>query len=225
MPIDQYARHRRMTLGDFIEENEIDVYYDGFIMTYILTDYATSFPWLDAALAIELDVEFTKGHSCDKLLSPLFARLNAEVDHGSLDPLTVSEKMIVAKYAEKWKRIHDALFADYNPISNYDMTEDENTGTNVKTHTYEGDGAGNETENKVFGFNSETAVPTGTSSMKSALQTEGDFEDNHRQLTRSGNIGTTTTQMMIESELELRKHQFTDIILDDLASFFCLRAY
>ena len=221
----EYERLRNMTLGEYIEENEIDVYYAGFIMTAIITDYATSFPWLDASLALELDVELTKGHSHDKLLSPLFARLGAEVDHGSLDPLILSEKMIVSKYAEKWKRIHDALFADYNPISNYDMTEDENTGTNVKTHTYEGDGAGNETENKVFGFNSETAVPSGTSSMKSALQTEGDFEDNHRQLTRSGNIGVTTSQQMIESELELRKHQFTDIILDDLASFFCLRAY
>lgn len=225
MPNDQYDRYRRMTLGEYIEEGQIDVYYNGFIMTAILANYATSFPWLDAALAIELDVELTKGHSCDKLLSPLFARLNAEVDHGLLDPMTMSEKMIASKYAEKWKRIHDALFAVYDPISNYDMTEDENTGTNVKTHTYEGDGAGNETSNAVFGFNSETAVPSGTSSMKSALQTEGDFEDNHRQLTRSGNIGVTTSQQMIESELELRKHQFTDIILDDLASFFCLRAY
>ena len=220
MPINQYQRFRHMTLGGFIEEEEIDVYTDGFIMVPLLTDYATSFPWMDSALAGELDIEFTKGHSCDKPLSPLFARLMAEGQSS-----TIVESMIRAKYAEKWKRIHDALFADYNPISNYDMTEDENTGTNVKTHTYEGDGAGNETESKVFGFNSETAVPAGTSSMKSALQTEGDFEDNHRQLTRSGNIGTTTTQIMIESELELRKHQFTDIILDDLASFFCLRAY
>lgn len=225
MPSEQYERYRRMTLGGYIEEAQIDVYYDGFIMTYLVTDYATSFPWLDSALALELDVEFTKGHSCDKILSPLFARLNVEVDHGSLDPITLSEKMIVSKYAEKWKRLHDALFATYNPINNYDMKETENTGTNVKTHTYEGDGAGNETENAIFGFNSETPVPTGTSSMKSALQTEGAFADNKRELTRSGNIGVTTSQQMIESEIELRKHQFTDIILDDLASFFCLRAY
>lgn len=41
----------------------------------------------------------------------------------------------------------------------------------------------------------------------------------------SGNIGVTTSQQMLESELEVRKNLLYDIILGDIADFLCVSIY
>ena len=214
-----------MTWGKYLEGGH-DIYNDGLFINAIRERYTTSLTWLDEATAVSIDIEWAIGRSNMKKLSPLVARM--EVDN--VDPMgdlesSVLVKVIAKRFIDKWEKIHAVLFADYNPIENYNMTEDENTGTDMKTHTYEGDGAGNETESSLYGFNSETPVPSDKSSMKSAMQTEGDFESNHRQLTRAGNIGVTLTQRMIQAELDVRKNQLAEIIMSDLDSLLCQRAY
>ena len=226
----RFQEYLNKTWGEYIEENDDshdDIYLHGFFLACIVSYYSTALPWLDSEHAIYIDVEWTKGRSYFKKLSPMIAMMEAENQAPIewLDQDNRLVKLIKNRFADKWNKIHEALFADYDPIQNYSMIEEENTGTDMKTHTYEGDGAGNETENKVYGFNSETPVPSGKSEMKSAIQTEGAFDDNHRKLTRSGNIGVTTSQQMIESELELRRHQLAEIIMSDLDSLLCQRAY
>lgn len=44
-------------------------------------------------------------------------------------------------------------------------------------------------------------------------------------LTRKGNIGVTTTQQMIEQELELRKHNLIDIMFNDIDSLLTIDLY
>lgn len=44
-------------------------------------------------------------------------------------------------------------------------------------------------------------------------------------LTRSGNIGTTTTQMMAESEIEYRKHLFFEMVFSDIDHILTLPVY
>ena len=44
-------------------------------------------------------------------------------------------------------------------------------------------------------------------------------------LTRSGNIGTTTTQMMAESELEYRKHLYFEMVFSDIDHILTLPVY
>lgn len=46
---------------------------------------------------------------------------------------------------------------------------------------------------------------------------------NHSEI--SGNIGVTTSQQMLESELEVRKNLLYDIILGDIADFLCVSIY
>lgn len=204
-----------------------DIYSDGLFMCALRTTYSSFFPWLDEPSALSIDIEWSRGRSAHKRLSTLVARMEVDGEDpvmGDIDssPLT---KIIKNRFGEKWNRTYDALFADYNPIENYNMVEEENVGTDMKTHTYEGDGASNETENKIFGFNSDTAVPFGKSEVKSAMQTEGDYDSNHRKLTRAGNIGVTLTQRMIQAELDIRRNQFFEIVMSDLDSLLCQRAY
>ena len=91
------------------------------------------------------------------------------------------------------------------------------------------------TSKDVYGFNSgATGVPqdstTGSTSTTVTMSpssnkvtdtdsetgTETETTTGTRSLTRSGNIGVTTSQQMIESELELRRQHMASIAFDDL---------
>ena len=221
----EYIDIKRETIVDALHVDLPTLYPTGWLFAKIQHDQPSALPWMDAPMALSLDQEFLRGHSATKHPSPLIAHMIAdEEDPGDLDN-GILVRLVKARFAEKWNRVYNALFADYDPISNYDMIEEENVGTDMKTHTYEGSGAENKTETSVYGFNSDSPVKVGEGATKSALQTEGAFDDNHRKLTRSGNIGVTTSQQMIESELELRKHQMMTIVMDDLASLLCSLAY
>lgn len=179
----------------------------------------------------------------EKTLSPLYQRLiDYYIDNGSTtdEALTNSAtqlaQIIEKKFADKWNRLANALFSDYNPISNYDMTEEETTsGSSDKTGTSKVElqtieNTNTETTNSYQGFNSteykgvsrgnsdtdRSSTTTGTSANNGT--TEETSSEGSRTLTRSGNIGVTTSQQMIESEIELRKKQLIDIIYRDMDS-------
>ena len=94
------------------------------------------------------------------------------------------------------------------------MVEDENVGSEIVMD------AG--TDNNVFGFNttSEDGVPNSKNTNKTT--TTGDYEKNKKHLTRSGNIGVTTSQQMLESELKLRQYQFYQYVFKCVDSIMCL---
>lgn len=50
-------------------------------------------------------------------------------------------------------------------------------------------------------------------------------DDTRHNLTRSGNIGVTTTQQMAESELEYRKHLFFEMVFSDIDHILTLPVY
>lgn len=165
--------------------------------------------WLTDSDAFNLDIEYYLQHSGLKTISILYDSLlkaeESNVIGSALDKLV---SIIILKYKDSWNKLYNSLFADYNPIENYSMVENENIGSKVTSTT--------STNQKQFGFNSvegsDSTSDTGTAT------TQGDYNDNHRQLTRSGNIGVTTSQQMIESEIELRKKNLYNIIFDDVDS-------
>lgn len=102
----------------------------------------------------------------------------------------------------------------------------------------------NDSVGSLYGFNSTSAVPsdeangtsqstdkeTGTVTSNGTENGTNTRTDNLKEtitheLTRSGNIGVTTSQQMIESELELRKKQFYNIMIHDIINFLCLPIY
>lgn len=131
-----------------------------------------------------------------------------------------------------WKRIELALNAEYNPIENYDRTE---THSDVYTRNLAESGESTtestSTDNaKKAAFNSDALVNTDSTSGN----TTG--KDNHstaysggdsRQITINahGNIGVTTNQRMIAAELEIRRKNLYDIILNEFIDKFCLGVY
>lgn len=175
--------------------------------------------WLSSrSMALNYAFDYYYSHSGEKDLS-LYAH-NTEIKH----PAYIAEdeskhfpfndyyaRLLKMRFAEKWTRLYNAIYADYNPVNNYDMTEQENVKTNVDTTA----------TNSVYGFNSTEAVPASTTEGN----TSGASGNNERILTRSGNIGVTTSQQMIESEIELRKNNFIEIMFNDIDSVLALEIY
>ena len=95
------------------------------------------------------------------------------------------------------------------------MIEVEKTNTKV-TST-------DNTKGGSYGFNSDVSVPVNDSNSTSVV--EGNGEDNKRELTRSGNIGVTTSQQMLESEIQLRKYNFYEELFKDVNSVATLSIY
>lgn len=126
----------------------------------------------------------------------------------------------------------------------YDTTNSSSTSASSSSTGSESDSTSASSDNNVYGFNTSSAVPTATangnnSSSKSTEDTTensssgtvsktGDDTlkiDDEETLTRSGNIGVTTSQQMLQSELELRKYDLIERIFNDIDKELCLSCY
>ena len=192
-------------INDFIESGS------GIIQT-IQTNYPTVFTWLTSDVAETLDMDYYLNHSGEKYISPITEKLYLNNPNTYLDKLA---SLIVLKYKDKWNKLYEAFFLDeYNPIENYSMIENENVKTKITNAT--------KGKNNIYGFNTtaEDGVPQDNSDVEST--TSGEFDDNHKQLTRSGNIGVTTSQQMLQSEINLRQWNFYNDLMNDIDEIMCL---
>ena len=124
---------------------------------------------------------------------------------------------IYTKFMPNWLKLAKAINADYDPIENYKLIEEENIGSEIVIDS--------ENQNNTFGYNttSEDGVPNEKATGKST--SSGDFEKNYRKLLKSGNVGVTTSQQMIESQVVLARHKLLDLIFKDLNEFLFLSIY
>lgn len=136
-------------------------------------------------------------------------------------------KVAYARFGPNWEAVYKAYFlTPYKPLENYDMEQvrtpdlDYDTKVNRKTDTkVETSG-----KTKVVPFNASNATLTGESEGESetteaALDNEVSThqdETGKDTLTRHGNIGVTTSQQMLQSELDLRKLDFQKLIFADI---------
>lgn len=227
--------------------------------------------WLTATSATDLDLLYHDMHSAERLAAPVverYADLNDPRELSATQRLKLGA-LIYLKYGRKWERMWTLNKIEYNPIENYNMLEEETpditkthggtttrgvsddfelkvtTGTDTDVSTTRFD----ETVESTFGFQSSTAVPTGTGEVEGTTRTTGDSEHNKqtqtseqtgttdetldytdtetgtRTLERSGNIGVTTSQQMAQSEIELWKWNFYDDVMSDIDSILTLSVY
>ena len=158
----------------------------------------------------------------DRIMSPLWNRL---YDHFE-DLQETSEaiaRIIKMKYFIGWNKLAEALFSDYNPIENYNMKE--NRKTDFQEHTVTD--TSEIITNKYSGFNSDDMKDVSKS------ETEGDIDttktdtgtSGNNELKRSGNIGVTSSQQLIESEYNLRKKNLLDLIYKNIDTILFIDYY
>lgn len=115
------------------------------------------------------------------------------------------------------------MFADYNPIQNYDSTEEITRSGDDKVSV----NTDNKQTLKVSAFNASSLQDNqevSNSGLASNNYSKTDYNSKVKT-TKSGNIGVTTSQQMIESEIELRKRNFVELIMNDVDNIFVSNLY
>lgn len=137
-------------------------------------------------------------------------------------------KMIRSKYIQKWNKIYDALFTNYEPLKEYEETETKvgtntdntefdytltNNGSNTNTKEYDTtvendeETANKQTvtknedgNNNIYGFNSVVPVGSETDGTVSTETTEGLAQDNTNHNTETKTGSETESQNIDETE-------------------------
>lgn len=161
--------------------------------------------------------------------------------HQALPQLQQNIQNWFHRYYLNFTRMFEALQSDYNPIENYDRKEDwtdtpnvDYTKTGGHTNDIENDNfiSG---ENKVSAFNSSVYEPNTTTSSDSNGSSKETFQYQSEKTSETGtrthsgrmhgNIGVTTNQQMIESEIALRQYDIYQNIADLFEKEFLIQVY
>lgn len=166
----------------------------------------------------------------------------------------ILSNIIKTRFSDKWLRIYKELQKDYESLkplqlkTDNQLLEDKLKSTNKVTATRKTTGTDsneNETiydknDNKVFGFNSTVGVNSDSSDNTSKdtsvtttdlTNTTDDSTDysrdlsSHRIVERTGNIGNRLPSEMLEKEIEFRKYQIVDTIVNDILSVLTRSKY
>ena len=130
----------------------------------------------------------------------------------------------------KWTRMQKAMELTYNPIENYDRNEEVNSKrTPDLTNTYtDRNSSANTVQNFKNGYNSTSQVLSDKSVSGTDIETTNKSTGNesyHSDAHIHGNIGVTTSQQMLQSELDVAKNLIADVIVDDFKNKFCIVCY
>lgn len=170
------------------------------------------------------------------------------LDHGDA-PLAYPDPNIMKYYIGVWSkrmgplwvRYYNAIMAEYNPLENYDreedrtVTRDDETGNTRTLNTQQAFTGTVTTENTVSAENVSVYEPDNRAVETPNTQTAdtgtvtdaGTFDGSEIEHSRvHGNIGVTTSQQMLISELDLvPRLDLIKYISDNYAAEFCLGVY
>lgn len=156
------------------------------------------------------------------------------------DLFNMKNKVFFQRNLDNFTLMYQALKEEYNPLHNYDRYEDRdesNTFDETNTRTIDetlnrdisdNSNENNTNENKVSAFDSSSYQPKEQSTFNGSItKTSSDDSENkktdnytgnntNKYITQNhiyGNIGVTTSQQMLESEIDLRiKYNIYEII-------------
>lgn len=166
-------------------------------------------------------------------------------NNSSNKKMVIQASDYIALYGKSHKyeydKLVDTLSLEYNPIENYSMTEKgtdtrtpniTQTNKGVNTNTVGVDTSittGKTTFDKSDSFindtkTTNTGTNTDTQDINTTVTTAGTEKTVH-EFTRSGNIGVTTSQQMIESERQLAMFSVVDLFVKAIADIILIGVY
>lgn len=142
--------------------------------------------------------------------------------------LTTLVEMIYTLNIENWNKLFENYTITYNPIENYSMTENgKKTNTGTQNNTQSGTARSESTSN-IYAYNVTTSNPASSSVATSNPNLENIRMDNlteENELTRSGNIGVTTSAEMIEENIKLWIWKFFNSVFEDIDRILTIGVY
>lgn len=204
-------------------------------------------PWKSLNIFKQLNLIYHGNHSGKKEVSPMLDSLILE------ESLTENDKTLIAMsifsiFSVKWQKLYATLSLEYKPLENYDMQETEKTTGNIEnTDSVNGtintsvNNEQNSSSNKtssLYGFNSsidvnsdkdnvtDDSIITETGETKEVREkTNMNNSTEDRTLTRHGNIGVTTSQQMLQSEIQLWQWTFFNDVFKDIDTILTIQTY
>jgi hypothetical protein len=204
-------------------------------------------PWKNDINGNELDINYHGSRSGHKIVGSLIENFLENNVVSEENKITIAQA-IYTLYIKNWNALYKTLSLEYNPIENYSMTETENVqdshkgtlksnSTDINTNT-ENTIVNDTSNNQLWGFNSTDSVNSdkqivdttrnvdeSTNSTHENTDTETKDITSDRTLKRSGNIGVTTSQQMIESERQLWLWNFFESVFSDIDEILVLKIY
>ena len=214
------------------------------IFTRLGTLFPDELPWANEN-GQTLDQMYFGNYSGDKETSPLLDKF-IEQNGGNATPEVLTEEQITTlanilytRYGVQWDKLYNVLSAEYNPIENYSMTEEETPDitrtetpditrtetpditrtetpdiTRGKTTSAKSDftvTTNSDTATDVYSFNSDSPVPQGESNGNSTVTTQGDADNNvtTENETETGTRNITETGTRTETETGTRTERET----------------
>lgn len=208
---------------------------------------ALEVPWKSDISGNQLDIIYHGSRSGHKIIGSLIENY-LENNTVSDDNKIIIAQAIFSIYIKNWNALYKTLSLEYNPIENYSMTEIENVQDSHKGTT-ESDATDTDTNtettivndtanNQLWGFNSTDSVNSDKQVGDTTRNVDGTRNATHkntdtetkditsdRTLKRSGNIGVTTSQQMIESERQLWLWNFFESVFSDIDKILVLKIY
>lgn len=159
-----------------------------------------------------------------------------EIVYPSLDTMKLAIGVWSAANQESWYKLIETQFIKFNPIWNVDAnvehtervagSDNRTVGGNVSTTPNITD------ENSVQGFNSSTWANAEKNVRSGNVQeystTTDNATDDHTTTfkeTRTGNIGVTASQDLIQKQRDIAEFNIIDYIADSFKKRFCLMVY
>ena len=214
-------------------------------------EFFTGAPWYEEVSAQLLDLEYFGNHSGGKFCSPLVMFFYEDKNLTDIERQNLA-LIIWAKYKPAWERLWLTNTVEYNPVYNYDITED--VQRDLETEEQENVQSQNQREMKNneeisvndtiaasrYAFNSGDYAPTDkTEEVKEASDDETEqqvdtgssesasngVESETTKLHRYGNAGVTTSQKMVNEERELWLWNYFEEVFRNIDEVLALDIY
>lgn len=143
-----------------------------------------------------------------------------EVLYSNPDFIRSSLRTWSAKWFHTFEKWQKALEIEYDPLSNYDRREE---------WTDKGEGSTSDhskanVKNRISAYDSDTMRPDNESDTEGSSGSSLSSK-NVRKGRAWGNIGVTTSQQMLESELSVARFNIYEQIADVFCSEYCIAVY
>lgn len=186
------------------------------------------------------NLSFPEGIDSDTAVSTILLRCGEfELIYPNLDFMRSMCDLFSKKHYWTFKKWIDAINIEYDPLNNFDRHEDY-TDTHSGTDSTTGETSGSTSPAQTTDINEVSAfdatgyqpkeqnrltvnVAGSDSSTSSGSITHGEVIKHEGRL--YGNIGVTTSQQMLQSELDIARFNLYDQIADIFCEEFCLMIY
>ena len=167
-----------------------------------------------------------------------------ELLYSSLNVMKIAIRSWTQRELPTWEKLQNTATIEYNPLWNVDATIQE-TGSNTRersgseTSSRERDMTGSESgtdTHSVKGYNSSSwsdsdkvtrsnSQTTNDDETGSSSWSDDETGSDTRSIRRTGNIGVTSSQQLIQQERDVAQFNITDYIVGSFKRRFCLLVY